>query len=264
MPPVEQLHQHLTPLLNDINHHPLYENIKSLNDLRIFMQHHVFAVWDFMCLLKSLHSKLVCTHAPWFPPLDAQSAHLITRILAEEEGDVLPDQTYQSHFEIYLQAMQEIGANTKPIERLLIHLKPFTLPDALLTSAIPECAKQFVQTTFSFFSAELHELAAVFVFGREAITQKMFEPILNQLKNHLPHAEQSKLQLAQYYFSRHIELDSEEHFPQALQMLIRLCKNDPLRWQQAKKAAEHALQARLKFLTAIHSAIEDRWGHPLL
>lgn len=256
MSQASQLHRYLTPLINEINHHPLYTKIISLHHLQIFMEHHVFAVWDFMCLLKALHQKIVCTKPLWFPPLDAESAHLITRILVEEEGDILPDEkTYQSHFEIYLQAMQQIGADRRSIERLLIHLKPFSLEDALYTSAIPGCAKQFVQTTFSFFNAPVHEIAAAFVFGREAITQKMFEPILHQLKYRLSAAEQDQLKLVQYYFHRHITLDSEDHFPKALKMLTRLCGDDQSRWQQAKDAATKALKARLRFLTAIQVAI---------
>ena len=254
MSQADRLYQQLMPLINKINRHPLYQQIKSLQDLRIFMQHHVFAVWDFMCLLKALHSKLVCTQAPWFPPLDAKSARLISQILVEEEGDVFPDEkNYQSHFEMYLAAMQEVGADIKPIQQLLMHLKPFALLDACNAINIPNCVKQFVQTTFSFFNSSVHEIAAVFVFGREAITQMMFQPILNQLKNQLPIIDQDRLQLVQYYFNRHITLDSEEHFPKALQMLTRLCGKEESRWQQAKIAAHQALLARLEFLTAIQN-----------
>ena len=89
-------------------------SIHTLNHLRIFMEHHVFAVWDFMCLLKELHRRIVCTQAPWFPPKDAYCAHLISRILVEEEGDLTEDQQhYLSHFELYLTAMKKIGANVR-------------------------------------------------------------------------------------------------------------------------------------------------------
>ena len=32
----------------DLQRHPLPEAIVSIADLRIFVEHHVFAVWDFM------------------------------------------------------------------------------------------------------------------------------------------------------------------------------------------------------------------------
>jgi len=256
----ENLLQELNPLIANINNHSLYQNIRDLADLRIFMQHHVFAVWDFMCLLKTLHGKVVCTQAPWFPPIDAESAHLISRILVEEEGDILPDgQNYKSHFEIYLASMNDVGADPKVILQLLQNLsnRPNTgLQDALNEINVSDSIKQFVQTTFSFFDLTVHEVAAAFVFGREAITQIMFQPMLVQLQDELPPSDQTKMQLLQYYLNRHIALDSEEHFPKALQMLTRLCGNDELKWEQAKNAAEKALRARLQFLTAIQETIE--------
>ena len=62
----EAVFHQCTPLIEQINMHPLYKSIRSLPDLRIFMEHHVFAVWDFMCLLKELHRRIVSTRAPWF------------------------------------------------------------------------------------------------------------------------------------------------------------------------------------------------------
>lgn len=258
MSQADQLHQQLLPLITAINHHPLYSNIKKLADLRIFMQYHVFAVWDFMCLLKALYRKLVCTQIPWFPPLHAQSANLITSIMVEEEGDILPDnQGYQSHFEIYLMAMEKIGADIKPIHQFLLHLKSFSLQDALGLIHMPIGIKQFVMTTFSFFELSAHEIAAAFVFGREAITQMMFQPLLNQLKYCLPEDEQDKVHLVQYYFSRHITLDSKEHFPKALQMLSHLCGHETRKWKEAELIAGQALHARLQFLNTIKVVIEQ-------
>ena len=51
----EAIFQECAPLIEQINQHLLYQSIHSLHDLRIFMEHRVFAVWDFMCLLKELH-----------------------------------------------------------------------------------------------------------------------------------------------------------------------------------------------------------------
>lgn len=252
----ENLHQNLKPLITIINHHPLYTSINTIDNLRVFMQQHVFAVWDFMCLLKTLHSKLVSTQAPWFPPVNAQSAHLINQLLIEEESDVLADgESYQSHFETYLAAMKEVGAETKTITQFLGHVKTMSIVDALILVNTPPHVRNFVKTTFSFFNGNAHELAAAFVFGREAITQSMFQPILQQIAKRLPQESQLQLKLVQYYFNRHIALDSEEHFPKALQMLIHLCEDNKTKWQQAEMAAQQALQARIDFLDGIKSSL---------
>ncbi len=253
----EAIFQECAPLIEQINQHPLYQSIHTLNDLRIFMEHHVFAVWDFMCLLKELHRRIVSTRAPWLPPKDAQCARLLGRILLEEEGDMAMDgKNYLSHYEIYLQAMTEIGANTQPIHQFI---RDFSQSDSnmLTICNTPAIVRCFVATTFDFFSTETHELAAAFVYGREAITETMFTPLLASLETTLPVSDQNCLSTLKYYLQRHIELDSGNHFPQALEMLARLTGQEEAKWQQVSTAAHRALQARLDFLTSIGLAIQE-------
>ena len=54
MSPFESLTKDVQPLRVKLLGHPLYGMIDSLTTLRVFMEYHVFAVWDFMSLLKSL------------------------------------------------------------------------------------------------------------------------------------------------------------------------------------------------------------------
>ena len=41
-------------LSEKLEEHALFSRIDSLDDLRFFMRYHVYAVWDFMSLLKKL------------------------------------------------------------------------------------------------------------------------------------------------------------------------------------------------------------------
>jgi Protein of unknown function (DUF3050) len=252
-----QVTERLSPLIEQIQQHPLYEAIHSVAHLRLFMEHHVFAVWDFMCLLKELHRRMVSTQAPWFPPKDAYCAHLINRILVEEEGDVTEDGVhYLSHFEIYLQAMQKMGANTQRIQTFLSLLaKGYSLAIAADMLQLPDSIQRFVQTTFSFFDQSTPELAAAFVYGREAITPLMFTPLIRRLAHTLPTGDQPCLETLSYYLQRHIELDHGDHFPQALHMLNRLAGEDMSHWRRIEIAAQRALQARLDFFTSIQHVI---------
>jgi len=86
------------------------------------MEHHVFAVWDFQSLLKAMQQRLTCTSIPWVPTADAEARRIVNEIVLDEESDELPDGGYASHFELYLQSMQQAGADTAPIERLLASL----------------------------------------------------------------------------------------------------------------------------------------------
>ena len=44
------IEQELSSLRNNLNSHDIYQSLKSIKDVQIFMENHVFAVWDFMSL----------------------------------------------------------------------------------------------------------------------------------------------------------------------------------------------------------------------
>lgn len=257
MKTLELCAEELSELMEAVNHHSLYTQIHTLADLRIFMECHVFAVWDFMCLLKELQRRLVSTQAPWFPPLDAQSAHLINSILVEEEGDLSEDgQRYLCHFDLYLAAMLQIGADTQAIQHFLRGLKRgHSLETYIQQAGLPPPVPQFIQTTFSFFNLSTPALAAAFVYGREAITGKMFSPLIKQLTGALPADQQDQLSGFIYYCQRHIELDQADHLPKALAMLINLINLDSQDNAEVIQTARRALTARLEFLTGIECMI---------
>lgn len=253
-----QLVYSVSHLTKKITFHPLYENLSSISDLQIFMEQHVFAVWDFMCLLKELHRHIVTTSSPWLPPKDPLSAYLIGSILSEEEGDLTEDGvTYKSHYEIYIDAMRKIGATTFSIESLHRSLQNGLSIQRSLeqTMTLPE-TKQFVLTTFSFFDQEAHQLAAAFVYGREAITANMFAPIIDKLEKEESTGSFSNLDTLIFYLKRHVELDGNEHLPKALRMMENLIDNDEKKFQEAKQAALTALSARINFLDGVYNLVQ--------
>ena len=105
--------------------HPLYGRLQTLSHLAVFMEHHVFAVWDFMSLLKALQVRLTCASVPWLPQGNAQVRRLVNEIVLGEESDALPSGGATSHFELYLQAMQEAGADTSQMNQFIQQLEVF-------------------------------------------------------------------------------------------------------------------------------------------
>jgi len=97
---IESLNEQLTPYKKQLIHHPIYSNIASKDDLRLFMEDHVYAVWDFMSLVKKLQLELTTTSLPWQPPTDNATARLINEIVWGEETDLDKDGKAVSRFEM--------------------------------------------------------------------------------------------------------------------------------------------------------------------
>jgi hypothetical protein len=211
------------------------------------MQVHVFAVWDFMSLLKALQRCLTSVSVPWVPSPYSNSCRLINEIVLGEESDKYQER-HLSHFELYLEAMREAGADTCPIRRLIEQLQQgVALAGALSDPDIPEEARVFVGNTFDTIRVDdPHVTAAAFTFGREDLIPAMFRKIVHDLRSGF-----EGLAVFEYYLERHIEIDGESHGPMALKMLDDLCEDDDSRWAEATSAAKSALEARLRMWDAI-------------
>ena len=98
----EDIHKAIKPQQDTLLHHPLYNKIRTVEDLQLFLQHHVFAVWDFMSLLKALQNKLTCTSTPWMPVGNPETRYLINEIVLAEETDIDQDGRRRSHYELYM------------------------------------------------------------------------------------------------------------------------------------------------------------------
>lgn len=256
MQQAEQLRQAIEPLRQQIINHKVYSHINTADDLKVFMQHHVFAVWDFMSLLKALQGKLTCTTTPWFPVGDADTRFLINEIVVGEESDVDLEGNRKSHFELYLNAMQQCGANTAPIQAFIAELKKNgNLAQAYQTAQLPQAVSQFVDCTFdSINSGEAYLQAAVFTFGREDLIPGMFVSMVNDIYQRLPQS----ISVFKYYLERHIEVDGDHHSHLALQMTANLCGTDTAKWQAAEVAVKAALQARIALWDGVYEQLKAK------
>ena len=220
--------------------HRLYAQIDSAETLRLFMAHHIFCVWDFMSLIKSLQFNLTGATLPWRPPANSAMARLINEIVLDEETDCIDGQV-TSHFELYLCGMSEIQADTTRIQALLDHLaQGFTLDEAMAVSGVPACAQAFMQSTFRSLQETPEVQAAVFFHARESIIPPMFI----EMVQHLQHTGLN-CQTLLVYLQRHIALDGDTHGPKAQELLQHLFHEKTYLIPVAIEAIESALQARL-------------------
>ena len=227
-----------------LQNHKIYQSISNINQLQIFMSNHVFAVWDFMSILKSLQSKLTCVSIPWIPSGKGTPARLVNEIVIEEESDMDPHGQHMSHFEMYYHAMNQAGANTESIDTFLQNLKNSDVSKSLIISNAPIAATNFVTETFKILDdGQPHVIASMFTFGREEVIPEMFKNIIKEMDSSL----HGKLKLFRYYLDRHIGLDEDEHTPTALRMVKELCENNKDKWIEATNVAKKCMKARIKF-----------------
>ena len=239
----KQLQGKIEEFRQQIIHHPVYTHINSLADLRIFMQHHVYAVWDFMSLLKTLQNNLTCTSVPWFPKGSADTRYLINEIVVGEESDVDENGVRVSHFELYLNAMKQCAANIQAIEQFTHSLQQSGNLDIAFESAqTPAKAKEFVQFTFDVIDSKKDYLqAAIFTFGREDLIPGMFLSLVGEMHQKFP----EYISTFKYYLDRHIEVDGDHHSHLALEMTENLCNNDPEKWEEAENITIESLKRRI-------------------
>ncbi|SEP42382.1 DUF3050 domain-containing protein [Mucilaginibacter sp. OK283] len=244
----------IQPLRDQLIQHELYKNINSLDELTVFMDHHVFAVWDFMSLLKSLQQKLTCTATPWMPTGNANTRYLINEIVTGEESDVDEQGNRTSHFELYLRAMHQAGSDAIAINNLFHELNfGKHIDEALIIADIPLAARNFMLHTFDVIATNKnHVQAAVFTFGREDLIPDMFVSIVKELSRQLP----GKVDILLYYLERHIEVDGDHHSHLAYEMTAELCGDDDSKWEEATTAVQEALQARIALWDGILAAIK--------
>ncbi|SIQ08148.1 DUF3050 domain-containing protein [Maribacter ulvicola] len=250
---IKEIEIKLEPLRAQLRNHALYAELKSVSDIQIFMESHVYAVWDFMSLLKALQINLTCTSLPWKPVKNTNTARFINEIVLEEETDVNELGVLKSHYEMYLDAMVEVGADTNKITEFLHEIGALdSVLQTIENSDLNEAVKSFLTFTFETIQTqEPHKIAAAFTFGREDLIPDMFLKIVDSAgKDAYPKLE--------YYLRRHIELDGDEHGPLSLKMIQELCGDDAIKWREVLECSEKALQQRINLWDHIASAIQQK------
>jgi hypothetical protein len=225
--------------------HPIYTHVASVADLRRFMEDHVFAVWDFMSLLKRLQQDMTCIRVPWFPANNAKAARLINDIVIGEETDIDPDGSYVSHLDLYRRAMADIGASTLQFDGFCSLARAGVPVEAALAEiGSPSHVQTFVAHTMALAnSGSTEEVLAAFFYGREDIIPEMFRRLRSTLYGAKHNNDEVRNFI--YYIDRHIELDGDSHGPKGRELLDDLIANSPHNGERALKAACSSIKARI-------------------
>jgi hypothetical protein len=236
--------------------HSVYKSIDSTRALQVFMQHHVYSVWDFMSLIKYLQNVVAPARVPWLSTGDSDVKRFINELVLEEESDVLQQhgrELASSHFELYCRAMEEVGADPSMVLRFVKQVETDGLQAALDGDNIPEPSRRFCRRTFAFIdSGNAYEVAAALALGREHIIPNMFRTILRDMR-----VSEQQAPMFHYYLQRHIHLDEDFHAPLSLKLLNALCGDQMQHEQQAIEAGRAAVAARIEFWDGVQGAIRE-------
>jgi hypothetical protein len=244
-----QFTEDLNHLIGTLENHPLYNEINSLKRLRFFMERHVYAVFDFMSLVKNLQQEIAPANSYWVPPKNNDLARFINEIVLSEESDITDDGRHMSHFEMYCHAMSEVKADAD----FPFHFARHFMMGELSNPDIPKPAREFMRHTFSTIEqGKLHQIAASFCFGREKCIPPMFKAFLEKMN-----IDEQSAPMFHFYLKRHIDLDGDSHGPLAMKMIAELCGNDESKWHEAKEAAKSSLKARIQFWDDVLAEIRE-------
>ena len=250
---IEHIQKEIESLRQELKSHRLYEQLETIEDIKIFTQDHVFAVWDFMSLLKALQIELTCVSIPWVPRKKGKLTQFINEIALAEESDVDLSGESKSHFEMYLDAMGRMGSDTQKIEIFMSKIiQNMPVSEALDFAEVPDAVKSFVKVTFdTIYSNDAHKIASAFTFGREDLIPDMFIEIIQQTH------EQESFKDFLYYLNRHVELDGDSHGPLSLEMIVELCGDDQQKWSEVLATAKASLEVRISLWDYIADTISN-------
>jgi mannose/fructose/N-acetylgalactosamine-specific phosphotransferase system component IIB len=252
---VRNLSETLKLQIQKMKNHRVFESIQTMDDLRVFMSWHVFAVWDFMTLAKRLQLEYTCMQLPWRPTRSKMAARLVNEIILGEETDLTPvEDEYASHLHLYLLAMKEVSADTRQIEHFLQLLENnIAFEEALRIAKVPDAVITFVESTVRLgVRGSLGEVLGSFFYGREDSIPGMFQRLLDTWG-----LTEKDAPVFVFYLKRHIELDSGSHGPAAQALMNEEVGNDNAARAKLLTAAINAVNQRILLWDALADVINS-------
>ncbi len=241
----------LNNLKQSITTHPLFTEKLNTKQICKFMESHIFAVWGFMSILKSLQKRISPNDLPWIPNANTKNGliNFVNEIILCEESDYIDGIGFISHFEIYLLAMKSMGAKSEQLDKFISRINnegydERFLDDVNTSTEVKEFLKHDLEISLN---GTLPEIVGAFTLGREKVIPNMFSYILPAIK------ETASSKHLVTYLERHIDIDGDRHGPLSMKLLDATCNNEQL--NTAYTTAIRSLKLRRRVWDKIYNDI---------
>ena len=121
-----QFQTNIYPFKEQLLNHQIYGQVDEIRKTKIFMESHIFGTWDYLTMFKSLQRALTSLNIHLLEKGTLQLPFVMNQIILNEELDDESSREYLSAigiYQLYIKAMEEIGADTKPITYLVDSIK---------------------------------------------------------------------------------------------------------------------------------------------
>ena len=235
-----------------LENHSVYHKINCVESLAYFAERHVIAVWSYNALLRSLQRDVVALSMPLNSEPQKMAIRLITEMILNEEVDDIGDGSFQSHMELYLEAMRDINCDLSSVFAFFDLLHQARSSDEIFaSSAFSPMVEKYAKNTLTILRQPLHVRAAALFYEGEPYIPDKFLFHLWSLRDRVP------VERFVEYFERHIEGLKHQEYSASGRLVEILCAFDSkLNWE-AERMAERLMKRRIGLWNAISSGLDD-------
>ena len=246
-----QFQNSIAPFNSKLINHKIYGQISDMRKTKIFMESHVFSVWEYLTMLKALQRELATRDISFLHENVPDLPYLINQIVLNEEIEEESRGEYLSAmglYQLYINSMDEIGADSNPIKYFVDCIKVNknwnnTIRDTITRfDNIPIQTYEYLNYNLKMIElSEIHELAGIFFFGREDINSKF----ILLIKSNIEH--EKSLSNLKNIIKRHVDDDSKNKNPILGEYINNiLCKDDDKKWKKVEISVIEAIKKRIE------------------
>ena len=233
--------------------HRLYTALTRREALATFTEYHVVCAWSYNALLRSLQRDIFTQSLPINSDAHKEAIRILSEVAIEEQANESDDGQFISHLELYLDAMEDLGANTAPIIGFFDILAGGVGAAKAVEYAdfCPEVAA-YARTTVRLLERQFHERAAGLFYEGEYFIPDRFLHQLNRLTPAVP------VDRLLEYFDGHIEGLKRPGYSAAGRLVEIFTADDEILSEEAEQVGEQVMRQRVHLWNTVYDLVASQ------